>query len=59
MADYPENSWEQLQSELNVRSAEVNDSHNVFSMLCKTRQIKMSLYRFIQRGFMLWQMMNL
>ena len=25
MAEYPENSWEQLKSELNVRFAEVND----------------------------------
>ena len=28
MAEYAENSWEQLKSELNVRFAEVNDPHH-------------------------------
>ena len=40
MAEYPENSWEQLKSELNVRYAEVNDSIHAFTMLCKARQVK-------------------
>ena len=40
MADYPENSWEQLKSELNVRSAEVNDPHHAFTILHKARQVK-------------------
>ena len=48
------NSWEQLQSELNVRFAEVNDPHHAFTILCKARQIQISPYRFMQRGFMLW-----
>ena len=40
MAENPENSWEQLKSEFNVRFAEVNDSHHAFTMLCKARQVK-------------------
>ena len=37
---YPGNSWEQLKSELNVRLAEVNDTHEAFTMLHKARQVK-------------------
>ena len=37
---YPENSWEQLKSELNVRFAEVNDSHHAFTMFSKARQVQ-------------------
>ena len=40
MAEYPENSWEQLKFELNVRCAEANDPHNVFTMLHKAKQVK-------------------
>ena len=40
MAAYPENSWEQLKSELNVRFEEVNDSHHTFTILHKARQVK-------------------
>ena len=40
MIEYPENSWEQLKSELNVRFAEVNDHHHAFTMLHKARQFK-------------------
>ena len=58
--EYPENSWEQLKSELNGRSAVVNDSHHGFTLLHKVRKIKkMSLFRFMQRGCMLWQIMHL
>ena len=40
MVEYPENSWEQLKFELKVRSAEVNDPHYAFTMLCKASQVK-------------------
>ena len=40
MADYPENSWKQLKSELNVIFAEVNYPHCAFTMLHKARQDK-------------------
>ena len=40
MPEYPENSWEQLKSELNVRFGEVNDPHQAFTMLWKGRQVK-------------------
>ena len=32
MTEHPNSSWEDLKSELNVRFAEVNDSHHVFTM---------------------------
>ena len=38
MAEYAESSWKQLKSELNVRFVDVNDNHNVFTMLCKASQ---------------------
>ena len=59
LTEYRENSWEQLKSELDVRFAEVNDPHHAFTMLCKARQVKMSLLRFMHRGCMLWQMMHM
>ena len=37
MAEYPENCWEQLKSELNVRFAKANDPHHAFTMLHKPR----------------------
>ena len=37
---YPQNSWEQIKSELNVRFAEVNYPYNAFTMLHKARQVK-------------------
>ena len=40
MIEYPENSWEELKSELNARFNEVNDPHHAFAMLCKARQVK-------------------
>ena len=40
MAEYPENSWEQLKLELHARFTEVNDSHHAFTMLCKARHVK-------------------
>ena len=40
MAEYPENSREQLQSELNVKFAEVNVPHYAFTMLHKASQVK-------------------
>ena len=40
MAEYPENSWEQLKSDLNVKCVEVNDPHYAFTMLHKARQVK-------------------
>ena len=40
MAKYPENSWGQLKSELNVRFAEVNDTQHAFAMSSKARQVK-------------------
>ena len=43
IAEYRENSWEQLKSELNVRSAEVNDPHHSFTVLCKARHVKNEL----------------
>ena len=58
MAEYPKNSWEQFKSELNVRFAGINDPHHAFTMLHKARQIK-RVYRFMERAFMLWQMMHL
>ena len=50
MAEYPENSWEQLKSELSMRFAEVNDPHHIFTLLCKIRQVKKESVRFTQRG---------
>ena len=35
IVEYPQNSQEQLKSELNVKFPEVNDSHQASSMLCK------------------------
>ena len=52
MTEYPNSSWEDLKSELNIRFAEVNDSHHAFTMLCKARQTK-RLLRFMLRGCML------
>ena len=40
MAEYPENSWEQLKSEVNVRFAEVYDPHHAFTMFRNARQVK-------------------
>ena len=40
MVKYPENSFEQLKSELIVRFAEVNDPHYAFTMSHKARQVK-------------------
>ena len=40
MTEHPENSWEQLKSELNVRFAEINVPHHSFAMLHKARQVK-------------------
>ena len=38
MTENPNSSWADLKSELNVRFAEVNDSHHAFTMLHKARQ---------------------
>ena len=59
MAEYPENSWEQLKSELNVRFAEVDDP--IMFLPCNIMQGRpnMTLYRFMQKGCMLWDMMLL
>ena len=40
VAVYPENSLEQLKSELNVRFAEVNDLHHALNMLHKAMPVK-------------------
>ena len=40
MVEYQENSWKQLKSELNMRSAQVNDPYYAFTMLHKERQVK-------------------
>ena len=40
MTKNPNSSWADLKSELNVRFAEVNDSHHTFTMLSKARQSK-------------------
>ena len=40
MTEHPNSSSEDLKSELNVRFAEVNDSHHAFTMLCNARQPK-------------------
>ena len=40
MTEHPNSSWEDLKSELNIRFAEVNDSHHAFKMLHKARQTK-------------------
>ena len=40
MTEHPHSSWEDLKSELNIRFAEVNDSHHAFKMLCKARKTK-------------------
>ena len=40
MTEHPNSSWEDLRSELNLRFAEVNDSHHAFTMLGKARQTK-------------------
>ena len=40
MTEYHSSEWEDLKSELNIRFAEVNDSHHAFTMLCKARQTK-------------------
>ena len=40
MTEHPNSLWEDLKSELNIRFAEVNDSHHAFTMLCKARQRK-------------------
>ena len=51
MAEHPENNWEQLKSELNVRFAELNDPSCFYSVnwQCKSN---VCLYRFTQRGCM-------
>ena len=46
MVEYPEDSWEQLKSELNVRFSEVNDPNHAFTMLYKTRQVKKESVQF-------------
>ena len=59
MAEYLENSWEPFKSELNVRTAEVNDHHNAFTMLYKVRLAKnksvqvytMRLYALVNDAF--------
>ena len=38
MTEHPNSSWQDLKSELNIRFAEVNDSHYAFTMLHKARQ---------------------
>ena len=40
MTENPNSSGADLKSELNVRFADVNDSHHAFTMLCKARQSK-------------------
>ena len=40
MTENPNSSWADLKSELNVRFADVNDSHNTLTMLHKARQSK-------------------
>ena len=40
MTEHINSSWEDLKSELNIRFAEVNDSHHSFTMLHKARQTK-------------------
>ena len=40
MTEHPNIVWEDLKSELNIRFAEVNDSHHAFKMLHKARQTK-------------------
>ena len=40
MTEHPNSSWEDLRSEVNIRFAEVNDSHHTFTMFCKARQRK-------------------
>ena len=40
MTEHPKSSWEDLKSKLNIRFAEVNDSHHSFTMLCEVRQTK-------------------
>ena len=54
----PNSSWEDLKSEINIRFAEVNDSHHAFTVLSKARQTKSetaqvyALFRFMLRGCM-------
>ena len=40
MTEHPNSSWDDLKSELNIRYAEVNDSHHAFTVLHKERQTK-------------------
>ena len=40
MTEHPNSSWEDLKPELNIRFAEVNDSHHALTMLHKARQTK-------------------
>ena len=40
MTEHPNSSWEDLKSGLNIRFAEISDSHHAFKMLCKARQTK-------------------
>ena len=39
MVEYPENSWEQLNSEFHVRFGEVNDPHHTLILLCQARKV--------------------
>ena len=59
MTENPNSSWADLKSELNVRFAEVNDSHHAFTMLHKARQSKMTPFRFMQKGYIPQLMMHL
>ena len=59
MTECPENSLEQLKCALNVRFAEVNDPIMLLQFYIRQGKSEMSLYRFMQRGCMLWQMMHL
>ena len=40
ITENPDNTWEQLKAELNVRFAEISDPHHAFTMLHKARQTK-------------------
>ena len=53
MGEYPEISWEQLKSEINVRFAEVNNLHHALTILCKAWQVKMSVQVYTERLYAL------
>ena len=52
MTENPNSSWADLKSEVNVKFAEVNDSHHAFTMLHRQDNQKMRLFRFMQKAYM-------